>query len=262
MQFSLRWNFPNTVSAIDGKHIAIQKPAGGGSFYYNYKHTHSIVLMTVAGPDYECIYADVGANGRCSDGGISSNSNLSKQIKENSLGITGPKKLTNSNSATPYVFLGDDAFALKTFLIKPYPQRGLTVEKCIYNYRHSRARRISENLFEIICNRWSLFRAPILLRPNSIECIVLATLVFHNLFRRSSSRSTYCPPSLTDMELPAGEFARGSWRSDGAPTQTCFNLSTSSNMLRNASLKVKEIRNIFTDYFVNEGQVQWQWQYC
>ena len=105
-QFSLRWNFPNAIGAFDGKHITIQKPAGGGSFYYNYNHTHYIVLMAVAGPDCECIYAHVGANDRCSDGGLWSNSNLSKQLEENSLGIPGPKKLTNGNSTTPYVFWG------------------------------------------------------------------------------------------------------------------------------------------------------------
>ena len=48
--------------------------------------------MAVAGPYYECTYADVGANGRCSDGVIWSNSNLLKQLEENSLGIPGPKK--------------------------------------------------------------------------------------------------------------------------------------------------------------------------
>ena len=63
------------------------------------------------------------------------------------------------------------------------------------------------------------------------------------------------------MEFPTGEFAQGLWLSYGTPTQTFFNLST-SNMSRNASLNAKEIRNIFTDYFVNEGQVQWQWEYC
>ena len=63
--FNLRWNFPNALGAIDGKHITIQKPAGGGSFYYNYKHTHSVVLMAISGPNYEYLYADVGANGRC-----------------------------------------------------------------------------------------------------------------------------------------------------------------------------------------------------
>ena len=47
----------------------------------------------------------------------------------------------------PYVFVGDDAFALKKFMTKLYPQQSLTTDKRVYNYRHSRARRISENLF-------------------------------------------------------------------------------------------------------------------
>ena len=47
----------------------------------------------------------------------------------------------------PYVFVGDDAFALKKFMTKLYPQQNLTTDKRVYNYRHSRAGRISENLF-------------------------------------------------------------------------------------------------------------------
>ena len=66
--FNTKWNYPNALGAIDGKHIMIEKPSGGGSIYYNYKHHHSIVLMAIVGPNYECLYADVGATGRCSDG--------------------------------------------------------------------------------------------------------------------------------------------------------------------------------------------------
>ena len=43
----------------------------------------------------------------------------------------------------PYVFLGDDPFALKEFMMKHYPQQSLTADKRTYNYRHSHARRIS-----------------------------------------------------------------------------------------------------------------------
>ena len=69
-KFSERWQFPNCLGAIDGKHIVMQPPPEAGSYFYNYKHTHSIVLLAVAGPDYECIYADVGTNCRVSDGGV------------------------------------------------------------------------------------------------------------------------------------------------------------------------------------------------
>ena len=52
-----------------------------------------------------------------------------KKLEEDNLGIVGPKKLVSSSTATPFIFLGGDAFALKSYLTKLSPQRGLTVEK-------------------------------------------------------------------------------------------------------------------------------------
>ena len=49
--------------------MTIQNPAGGGSFYYNYKHPRFVVLLGVASLNYESLYGDFGANGRCSNGG-------------------------------------------------------------------------------------------------------------------------------------------------------------------------------------------------
>ena len=80
-RFQDRWNFPNFVGAIDGKHILMVPPANSGSHYYIYKQRHSIVLMAVVGPDYECIYADVGTNGRVS-GGVRNKCSLSEAIED------------------------------------------------------------------------------------------------------------------------------------------------------------------------------------
>lgn len=49
-----------------------------------------------------------------------------------------------------YVFIGDEAFALRTDFLKPYNQKELDYEKRIFNYHLSRARRIIENAFGIL----------------------------------------------------------------------------------------------------------------
>lgn len=43
---------------------------GSGFFYYNYKNINFIVLMVIVGLDFECLYVDIGINGRVFDGGV------------------------------------------------------------------------------------------------------------------------------------------------------------------------------------------------
>ena len=49
-KFHQRWNFPNGISAIDGKHIAMEQLFNSGSHYRNYKSTESIILLAMIGP--------------------------------------------------------------------------------------------------------------------------------------------------------------------------------------------------------------------
>ena len=109
-----------------------------------------------------------------------------------------------------YVFLGDDAFALKSFMMKPFPQQGLTGERRVYNYRHSSAWRISENLFGILANRWRIFFTTINLEPKYDKDVILAALILHNtLIKSPNSVNVYRPASIADCNLTDGEVSEG-----------------------------------------------------
>ena len=45
--FNGRWNMPNCIGALGGKHIIMQSVANTGSTYYTYKGENSIVLMAL-----------------------------------------------------------------------------------------------------------------------------------------------------------------------------------------------------------------------
>ena len=65
-----KWQSPNCIGAMDGKHILIKCPKGDESTFFNYKRFHSIVLLVLVSSDYKLIFIDVGCQGRISDGGV------------------------------------------------------------------------------------------------------------------------------------------------------------------------------------------------
>jgi hypothetical protein len=257
--FEKRWNFPNGIGAIDGKRINIQQPGNSGSHYYDYKGHNSLILLAAVGPQYEILWADVGANGRVSDGTVWQKCALKNALtaENNPLNIPQPRPLPGRRKPVPFVFTGDDAFALTTYMMKPYPQSGLDSEKRIFNYRLSRNRRISENAFGILANRWRILRSAIPLCPAKVTCLTLAVITLHNFLLQSP---TYIPPNLVDVEVSAtGHVIPGTWRNEALPSSW---LNYKPNCSNNYSGDAKAIREEYLQYFNNEGVVHWQWLQC
>jgi len=115
------WNFPNCIGALDGKNVVIEAPPNSGSLYFNYKKTFSLVLLALVDAQYKFVAVDIGAYGKNSDGGILSNSNLGKALKKNKLTIPNEQYLPSTNEKLPLVVIGDEAFPLKKYLLRPYP---------------------------------------------------------------------------------------------------------------------------------------------
>ena len=187
------------------------------------------------------------------DGDVWNKCCISSAIEDKTLAIPNPRNLPLGQTDVPFVFLGDDAFALKSYMMKPYTQQNLTTDKRIYNYRHSRGRRISENLFGISANRWRFYLTTLALPPRSIENLVLASLVLHNFLRNGSSRNVYCPTGLLDTENDSGELVNGTWRQDTEGVMIPLQVPPTGH---NATKIAKTVREIFKDYFMNEGAVE------
>lgn len=97
----------------------------------------SIVMMAAVNCNYDFLMVDIGINGRISDGGVLSHTAFGK-IPEHS-------RLPNTEKLLPFVFVGDDAFALKENFMKPYSQTELSnfllspklrtscLRKCLWN---------------------------------------------------------------------------------------------------------------------------------
>ena len=99
----------------------MQAPARSGSTFYNYKGTHSVVLMAVCDAHYCFTLVCVGDAGRHSDGGVLSNSAFGQAMENGELSLPDANAVQGISSQIPYFFVGDAAFPLKTYMLRPYP---------------------------------------------------------------------------------------------------------------------------------------------
>ena len=117
-EFFKKWQMPNCVGALDGKHVNIFAPNNTGSLYYNYKKQFSLVLMALVDANYKYLMIDVGSYGSNSDGGIFANCPFGKAWVErnNSLSVQY-RRIDHFQEqkliGLPLVIVADEAFPLK-----------------------------------------------------------------------------------------------------------------------------------------------------
>ncbi|CAN7992209.1 unnamed protein product, partial [Ixodes hexagonus] len=233
--FYERWQFPHCIGALDGKHVAITKPANSGSVYFNYKKTFSVVLFALVDAESRFLYIDVGAPGSDGDGGIWRTTPLRNAIENGKAGlpISGPGPV-----GVPPVIVGDDAFLLSANLMKPYTGTMMDEEQVIFNYRLSRARRVAENAFGILANRFRFLHTTIDAEPERVTSFVKAACVLHNYLRAAPVTS------------------RASRKDNSRKLKsTYFGLQRCKGRSR---AKALDVRERLRRYFNDEGAVAWQ----
>lgn len=256
-----RWNIPNCIGALDGKHCSIQAPKYTGSQYFSYKKSFSIVLMATCDAFYRFILVDIGGYGSDHDSTIFRESGFGKALmQENVLNIPNERNLPETETSFPCYVVADQAFPLHTRIMRPFPgeRNELSDIKTIFNYRLSRARRCVENTFGILVQRWRILRKPIVADVSTCEQIIKACVVLHNFVQVSEedipiSERRYCPTGMVDYVDKDGILHYGTWRDEGV-SLTSVNRVGSNNPSR----LVQQIRNKLAEYFVTIGAVPWQ----
>ena len=182
--FETRWQIPQCAGAIDGSHIPVSVPANLHTDYYNQKGWYSMLVQAVVSYDYTITDVNIGWPGSVHDAHVLVHSGLYHNATEGDLLPHTFAKNVAGVEIPPYL-IGDAAYPLKTWLIKPFPDRGLSSNKRTFNYRLSRARMVVENAFGRLKGRWRRLLKRNDMSLKNVPVIISACCVLHHLCEKN-----------------------------------------------------------------------------
>lgn len=210
--------------------------------YRDYKGHYSTNLMAITNAKQEFVMVDIGAPGRHSDGGVFAHSQMGQNFMEGSMSVPEPELIPNSVDKFPFVLVGDEAFALSSFLMRPYPRRSeLNLKKRVFNYRLSRARRIVETSFGILSTVWRIFKSPLRTHLETSMRVIKACVCLHNFILK------FEPKRQKILTMASSRDAY----------ENCFtNLPPDSEVPVTGAAQIRER---LAHHFMSSGAVEFQW---
>lgn len=253
--FGRSWAFPWCLGALDGRSLKITCYPKVDSTNSKMKNDHPINLITLVNADYKFIFADVALCGHLYREGQWEKTRFGTCVEKNSLNIPPPVSFIGTQKFIPFVFVASDPFPLRPYIMKPYPIVGEYLEDArrLFNYRISRAYRVSENAYGILLNRFQIYKHPLRMTLDKGRDVVIATICLHNFLMSSSSRFSYSPPEMMDVEdATSGVIYPGQWREQGSTVRGMTPLlqGPSTN-----SIYAEEIRNTLCHYFYTNPHI-------
>ncbi|XP_034834262.2 uncharacterized protein [Maniola hyperantus] len=184
-----KWGFPHCLGSVDGKHITIKCPPDSGSMFYCYKSKFSIVLLAVVDANYKFIYVDIGSFGKDSDSTIFEKTPFLQLLRTGQLNVPNAQPLQQGTDPLPYVLIGDGAFKLETFLMRPFVREAAMQDrdKKRFNQALSRARVVVECAFGIMAQKFRIFLRPFETDLTNTIKIVKAACCLHNFIQTKES---------------------------------------------------------------------------
>lgn len=186
---------------------------------------------------------DVGAAGRQSDGGVFQASEIGQKFINNEMNVPAAAPLVSGGPELPFVLVGDEAFALSEFMMRPYPRcNELNLRKRVFNYRLSRARRIIECAFGTLVRIFQVLASPMKTSLLVNIQVVNACVCLHNFLIIHDKNRERCERDLNESNTT--NYDSGADEDEAVP-----GINTH-----------ERIRFNFSKYFMEEGAIDFQWQ--
>ena len=170
--FEEKWGFPQCFGAVDRSHISILPPVDSPTDYYNRKVFYSIVLQALVDHQNQFLNVYVRWPGSVHDARILSNSEMFAQGQSRTLVPNAARVL--DGVPLPVVILGDPAYPLLPWLMKPYPGTRLSAKERKFNTRLSRACVVVECAFDRLKGKW---RSILMIKRNNVKIEYMTTFV-------------------------------------------------------------------------------------
>ena len=111
-EFSSICKMPNWIGSIDVKHCRIKSPPNAGSFYFNYKSSHSINLLGVSAAN--CCFTLIDMGVHCeNDSDVFGNSSLEREFSSGDFIVLLIRNISGTSISIELYFVGDEAFPPK-----------------------------------------------------------------------------------------------------------------------------------------------------
>ncbi|XP_042309854.1 protein ANTAGONIST OF LIKE HETEROCHROMATIN PROTEIN 1-like [Sceloporus undulatus] len=172
--------FPNCVGAVDGTHILIRPPRGKAEEYYNRKYGFSIVMQGTTDHTGRFINIEAGFSGRHHDAYIFRQTGIFKAM-EVQMFVPGNPSITVLGVQVPPLLVGDGAYPIRKWLMKPYRGGNITPAQNKFNAALSRARCVVERAFGRLKNRWGCLLGRLTVGEPNFATVVSACAVLHNI---------------------------------------------------------------------------------
>ena len=168
---------PQAVGAIDGTHIEIIAPENPFD-YFDRQQRYSVIMQAVVGENLKFLDTAIGYPGSMHDSRVLRNSELYRKATNGDI-LTAPVRSMNGIQIKP-LLIGDGAYPLLPWLIKPYPNVNLNANEQRFNRTLSSARSTVERAFGHLKGRWRILLKRLDNKFVNVPETILTCCILHN----------------------------------------------------------------------------------